>query len=108
MKKCWDSNPSNRPNIVMLENIISEWIKCINEYYRINKDGDYKLTVPNIDNQLKNNMLEFVKANNTLVQEQVNISTIQSHSQAYYTNRKLTTEILSQEISELLEYIIED
>ncbi|POG67069.1 kinase-like domain-containing protein, partial [Rhizophagus irregularis DAOM 181602=DAOM 197198] len=41
MKKCWDSNPSNRPTIRMLENIISEWISCISEYYSINRDGDY-------------------------------------------------------------------
>ncbi|POG78597.1 kinase-like domain-containing protein, partial [Rhizophagus irregularis DAOM 181602=DAOM 197198] len=40
MKKCWDSNPSNRPTITMLENIISEWIRCIDEYYRINSDGN--------------------------------------------------------------------
>src|SRR6266542_3320550 len=102
MKKCWDSNPSNRPTIIMLENVISEWIKCINEYYRINKDGDYKLEVTNIDNQsLKNIMLKFVKANNTLAQEQqANISIIQSHPNAYYTSRNLTTEILLQENSE--------
>ncbi|POG58336.1 kinase-like domain-containing protein, partial [Rhizophagus irregularis DAOM 181602=DAOM 197198] len=42
MKKCWDLNPSNRPTIIMLENIISEWIRCINKYYEINRDGNYK------------------------------------------------------------------
>src|SRR6266496_3232969 len=93
MKKCWDSNPSNRPNIIMLENIISEWIKCINKYYRINRNGYYEFKVPNIDDQLEDNMLEFVKANEALVQEQANISIIQSHPQAYYTSRNLTTEI---------------
>ncbi|POG65830.1 kinase-like domain-containing protein, partial [Rhizophagus irregularis DAOM 181602=DAOM 197198] len=41
MKKCWDLNPSNRPTIIMLENIISEWIRCINKYYEINRDGNY-------------------------------------------------------------------
>ncbi|POG60366.1 kinase-like domain-containing protein, partial [Rhizophagus irregularis DAOM 181602=DAOM 197198] len=41
MKRCWDSDPSNRPTITMLENIISEWIRCINEYYEINRDGNY-------------------------------------------------------------------
>ncbi|POG73412.1 kinase-like domain-containing protein, partial [Rhizophagus irregularis DAOM 181602=DAOM 197198] len=41
MKKCWDSDPSNRPTITMLENIISEWIKCINEYYKINSDRNF-------------------------------------------------------------------
>ncbi|POG72233.1 kinase-like domain-containing protein, partial [Rhizophagus irregularis DAOM 181602=DAOM 197198] len=42
MKKCWDSDPSNRPTIIMLENIISEWIKCINEYYEVNGDVNDK------------------------------------------------------------------
>ncbi|POG73689.1 kinase-like domain-containing protein, partial [Rhizophagus irregularis DAOM 181602=DAOM 197198] len=42
MIKCWDSNPSNRPTIIMLENIISAWIRCTNEYYEINRDGNYK------------------------------------------------------------------
>ncbi|POG68937.1 kinase-like domain-containing protein, partial [Rhizophagus irregularis DAOM 181602=DAOM 197198] len=42
MKKCWDSDPSNRPTIIMLENIISEWIRCIDKHYEINRDGNYK------------------------------------------------------------------
>jgi hypothetical protein len=104
MKKCWDSDPSNRPTIRMLEYIVSEWIRCINEYYEINKDGNYKFSVRNIDNQLKDDMLEFVEANKTLVQEQANTSIMQSHPQAYYTSRKITkfTEILSQKKSEFI------
>uniref|UniRef100_U9URG8 Uncharacterized protein n=1 Tax=Rhizophagus irregularis (strain DAOM 181602 / DAOM 197198 / MUCL 43194) TaxID=747089 RepID=U9URG8_RHIID len=47
----------------MLENIISEWIRCINEYYEINRDENYEYEVPDIDNQLKNDMFEFVEAN---------------------------------------------
>ncbi|CAB4381682.1 unnamed protein product [Rhizophagus irregularis] len=44
--------------------------------------------------------------NNALVQEQANISSIiQSHSQTYYTSRKLT-EILFKKDSEYLEYRI--
>uniref|UniRef100_U9U814 Uncharacterized protein n=1 Tax=Rhizophagus irregularis (strain DAOM 181602 / DAOM 197198 / MUCL 43194) TaxID=747089 RepID=U9U814_RHIID len=80
----------------MLENIISEWIRCISEYYRINRDGNYEFVVPGINNQLKNDMLEFVEADKTLMQEQANTSIIQYHLQAYYTSRKLT-EILVQE-----------
>jgi serine/threonine protein kinase len=96
MKKCWDSDPSNRPTIIMLENIISEWIRCIDKYYEFNRDGNYKFVVLDIDSQLKNDMLEFVKANEALVQKQVNnISIIQSHSQAYYKSRKIT-EILDE------------
>ncbi|CAB4397435.1 unnamed protein product [Rhizophagus irregularis] len=107
----------------MLENVISEWIECIDKYYETNKDGNYKYQVSIIDNQLKNDMLEFVEADKVLVQEQANTSNIQSHPQAYYISRKLTeiliqgsseiivqeeSEILVQEKSECLECIIED
>jgi serine/threonine protein kinase len=96
MKKCWDPDPSDRPTIIMLENIISEWIRCINDYYRINRDGNHEFEVSNIDNRLKDDMLEFVEANETLVQKQANtFSIIQSHSQEYYKSRKLT-EILDK------------
>ncbi|GBC41295.1 kinase-like domain-containing protein [Rhizophagus irregularis DAOM 181602=DAOM 197198] len=105
MKKCWDLNPSNRPTITMLENIISEWIRCINEYYEINRDGNYKYLVPITDNQLKNDMEEFVEADKALLQEQANAFIIQSHPQAYYTSRKLT-EILVQEVSQGFDYMI--
>ncbi|CAB4493609.1 unnamed protein product [Rhizophagus irregularis] len=92
----------------MLENIISIWIKCINKYYRINRDGNYDYKVPNIDNQLENDMLEFVEADKALVQGQANTTfIIQSHPQAYYTSRKLT-EILIQEETQGLECIIEE
>ncbi|CAB5366027.1 unnamed protein product [Rhizophagus irregularis] len=60
----------------MLENIISEWIRCIDKFYETNRDGNYVYRVLNIDDQLKNDMLEFVKANKALVQEQVNTSII--------------------------------
>ncbi|RGB43127.1 hypothetical protein C1646_809543 [Rhizophagus diaphanus] len=87
MKECWDLNSTNRPIIIMLENIISEWIRCIDEYYTV-----YSLywEVPNIDNQLENDMLEFVEASKTLTQEKANTSIVQSHTQAYYISRKLT------------------
>ncbi|CAB4373356.1 unnamed protein product [Rhizophagus irregularis] len=78
----------------MLEDIISEWIRCINEYYEANRDGNYEFEVSNMDNKLKDDMFEFIKANKTLVQEQANASIIQSHTQAYYTSRKFT-EILN-------------
>ncbi|CAB4373522.1 unnamed protein product [Rhizophagus irregularis] len=89
----------------MLENIISEWISYINLYYK-NRDRNYVPII--LDNQLKNDMLEFVEANKALVQEQANSSiTLQSHPQAYYTSRKLT-EILVQEMSDCFECVIED
>ena|SRR5688572_2870067 len=107
MKKCWDPNFSNRPTIMMLENIISGWIRCINEYYRFNRDENYQFEVPDINNQLKDDMLEFVEANKALVQKQANTSIIQSHPQAYYTSRK-PTEILVQEESQGFDCKIDD
>ncbi|GBC04102.1 hypothetical protein RclHR1_05510003 [Rhizophagus clarus] len=107
MKRCWDSNPSNRPTIIEFEHKISEWIRYISEYYRINRDGNYKYLVPDINNELKNDMNEFVEANNTnLVQEQNIFTTVQSHPQAYYTSRNMT-KILVKDDTECLEYIIE-
>ncbi|POG66287.1 kinase-like domain-containing protein [Rhizophagus irregularis DAOM 181602=DAOM 197198] len=103
IKKCWDSNPSNRPTIIMLENIISEWIRCINEFYVANRDGNYVYKVSNIDGQLEDDMFEFVKANKALVQsqEQVNTSIIQSHPQACFISRNVTKEIeKSKNVSE--------
>ncbi|EXX55673.1 Kin1p [Rhizophagus irregularis DAOM 197198w] len=107
MKKCWDLDPSNRPTIIMLEYTISEWIRCINEYYEINRDGKYKFEAPNIENQLKNDMLEFVAANKAILEGQASTSTIQYHSQAYYTSRRFT-EISVQEESQGFDCMIED
>ncbi|CAB4380463.1 unnamed protein product [Rhizophagus irregularis] len=91
----------------MLENIISEWIRCINKYYELNRDIDYGYFLPNIDNQLRNDMKEFVDANEALVQEKANTSTTQYHPQAYYISRKLS-EILVQEKSQGFDCMIED
>ncbi|RGB26475.1 kinase-like domain-containing protein [Rhizophagus diaphanus] len=107
MKKCWDLSPSNRPTIIMLENIISEWIRCINKYYELNRDVNYGYFLPNIDNQQKNDMKEFVEANKALIQEKANTYTIQYHPQAYYTSRKLT-EISVQEETQGFDCMIED
>ncbi|POG60501.1 kinase-like domain-containing protein [Rhizophagus irregularis DAOM 181602=DAOM 197198] len=90
MKKCWDSDPSKRPNIVIIENTISEWIRCINEYCKINRNRKYIYRVPNINNQLKNDMKEFVEADKALLPEQANISIMQAHTLAYFTSRNLT------------------
>ncbi|GBC14266.2 kinase-like domain-containing protein [Rhizophagus irregularis DAOM 181602=DAOM 197198] len=108
MKKCWDSNPSNRPTIIMLENIISEWIRCIDEYYRINSnknDDDYYYKVTNVDNQLENDMLEFILANEALGQEQENTFIISTHPQAYYTSRKLTEMLALVQEKKCLYYV---
>ncbi|GES97199.1 kinase-like domain-containing protein [Rhizophagus clarus] len=63
-------------------------------------DGDHRFIVPNIGNKLKNDMFDFIKANDVLEQGESNIS-IQSHPQAYCTSRNLT-----DIISECLDYMI--
>ncbi|GES72897.1 kinase-like domain-containing protein [Rhizophagus clarus] len=90
MEKCWDSDPTKRPTVTELEDKISEWITCINEYHRINRNGNHKFMVSGIDKKLKNDMLDFITADNVLVQEEANVPILQSHSQACYTSRKLT------------------
>jgi serine/threonine protein kinase len=105
MKKCWDSNPSNRPTIIELEYKISEWIRCIDQHYRISSENR-EFVISNIDNELRNDMLEFVKANNALVQQEANISTTQSHPQACYTSRKLTEIFLKENSGYLDEFMI--
>jgi hypothetical protein len=90
MKKWWDSDPFNRPTIIMLKNFISEWIRYIDEYYIVNRNENYKFEVSKVDNQLKDDILEFVKANEALAQKQANTSIIKSHSQAHYKSCKFT------------------
>ncbi|RGB24741.1 kinase-like domain-containing protein [Rhizophagus diaphanus] len=74
MKKCWDSDPSSRPNITTLNDIITKWIECINCYYEINREGKRIFEVPNINKKLKNDMREFVEANNALTQAEENLT----------------------------------
>ncbi|RIA83138.1 hypothetical protein C1645_861319 [Glomus cerebriforme] len=110
MKKCWDSDPSKRPTIIILENIISQWISCIDKYYLLNglnTDLESVTDVGNIDNQLRNDMNEFIKANNVISQEQANSSIIQFHPQEYYTSGSLTP-ISDQRNSDCLDCIIDD
>ncbi|RIA83895.1 kinase-like domain-containing protein [Glomus cerebriforme] len=97
MEKCWDSDPFKRPTITDLENIISQWLRCVNEYYEINNENDKNIyfVVSNVDNQSKIDMDEFVRANNALTREQSNNSIVEFHPQAYYTSR-LLIEILNQ------------
>ncbi|GES83614.1 kinase-like domain-containing protein [Rhizophagus clarus] len=92
MEKCWDPNPSYRPTIKELEYKISEWIRCINEHYKININitKDYECTKSNMDNKIKDELLEFINADNTLVKKQASVSNIQSHLQIDYTSYNFT------------------
>ncbi|GES87980.1 kinase-like domain-containing protein [Rhizophagus clarus] len=94
------------PTVAELENEVSEWIRCINEFYETNKDGVHKYRVSGVNGKLYNDMLEFIKDNNTLEQEQTDIPIIiQPHSQACYTSRNIT-KVLVKENSECLECVI--
>src|SRR6266542_2045271 len=75
MKKCWDSDPSKRPTIKILEDTVSKWLKSIKEYYEIlEKDTNFTFKVYNknvsdriinsfiTDDQLKDDIKEFLKA----------------------------------------------
>ncbi|RIA86973.1 kinase-like domain-containing protein [Glomus cerebriforme] len=109
MEKCWDSDPSKRPTIIILENILSQWISCVNRYYELNGLND-GLRGPishinDIDNKLRNDTNEFIKAK-ALAQEQPNTFIIQFHPQACYTSR-LLTEIFDESLDECLECAID-
>ena len=93
MKKCWDEDPLKRPSALEVLNIIEKWV---------NPDKN----IEDISEDLKNNIMEFMEAdNNTTVFKTINnddkpIS--KSHPQAYHTSRLLSftknlNEILDQE-----------
>ena len=95
MKKCWDEDPSKRPNALEVHNIIQDW-------YR-------KIVDRNINEESKNIIKEFYKADKYLEQKQTNVLTLKSHSQAYHTSRLLNftkqlNEILSQKENAKAEY----
>jgi serine/threonine protein kinase len=101
MRECWDSDPSKRPTIIILENTISTWLR-LSEYHEFNDKRE-----ANIDNKLRNDMNETVEADKTLVEKQINTSiTSITHPSACYTSRSLA-EMLSQN-SECLGCIIKD
>ncbi|CAB4373518.1 unnamed protein product [Rhizophagus irregularis] len=85
----------------MVEDIISEWIGCINDYYILNRDGNRIFEVPNIDKKLKNDMLEFVKADKALTQEEANLTQEKVNTsiiQQAYSTSSTSSKIFSQEV----------
>ncbi|CAB4493110.1 unnamed protein product [Rhizophagus irregularis] len=82
----------------MLEDIISEWFGCINDYYMFNRDGDHIFEVPNIDKKLKNDMLEFVKADKALTQEEANLTQEKVNTSKAYSTSSTSSKIFSQEV----------
>ena len=80
MKKCWNDDPLIRPNASEIKNIIKGWIVSI---------SNRKIFNENNNEEVRNNTIEFYKADKIL-KEQVNISyTSESHSQAYHTSHLL-------------------
>lgn len=101
MKECWDSDPSKRPTLERLENTISEWLNCINDYYSIVNQIS-KNDIEDIENLEEiiefffgneffrnkdiiplSNLKEFVETSETLTQKRANVSNTQSHPQVY-------------------------
>ena len=80
MQKCWDEDPLIRPNASEIENIIENWIKIIS-----NKEIFHKSS----NEEVRNDIIEFYKADKNL-KEQANVLHIsESHPQAYHTSRLL-------------------
>ena len=92
MKKCWDMDPLKRPTASEIKKIIENWKKNI-----INKD---------FEKELKNDILDFYKADKVLKQIQNNNVindkvTVKSHPQAYHTSQLLNfTEKLNKDLNQ--------
>jgi len=56
MKKCWDTDPNKRPNASKVKNIIMNWH---DNFLRYHADDDQ---IEEIDEKLKNDIMEFQKA----------------------------------------------
>src|SRR6266542_2896311 len=98
MKKCWDEDPSKRPNASEIQEIIVNWIDQI-----IRKDE------VDINEESKNICIEFYEADKFLKQKQTNVSIFKSHPQAYHTSRLLDftaklNKILDQEDMKIYDY----
>jgi hypothetical protein len=78
MKKCWDSNPDNRPNSIELKEIIELF------YHSLDQEFEKKERHYSIEEQFKETQevrKEILKSN------KINKST--THTQAIYTSRLL-------------------
>jgi len=83
MKKCWNDDPLIRPSAKEVLNIIKEWIVPPSK-------------IENINEELKNNIMEFI---NAPIGHDKPI--VQSHPQAYYASRLLP--FTSSKLNEILE-----
>src|ERR1044071_5748688 len=91
----WDKDPLKRPNTTEIEKIIRSWINDINY----------------LNEESKNVIIEFYKADEILETKKTNILKIEdkSHPQAYHTSRlldftKKLNEILDQEDADIYDH----
>ncbi|CAB4389200.1 unnamed protein product [Rhizophagus irregularis] len=89
MKKCWNGKPENRPTIVSLEHIITQWFRSVSKYYELNEENDEHFAYMDDDIlQFRSDIEEFVEANKSLLsQEQTNTYIEQSCPQLSNTSR---------------------
>jgi len=92
MEKCWDEDPLKRPSALEVSNIINKWLNPGNK-------------IEDIDEDLKNNIMEFMESDTFKTTNDK--PTPKSHPQAYHTSRLLDftknlNEILDQEEKERL------
>ena len=119
MKKCWDSDPSKRPTIQIIEDNISEWHEYIKKYYEIIEKSSYSVKVykKNISdrvidgftidkNQLKDDIKEFIKADALVNAVESNESNTIRKSHSSYTSRLL--DFTKQLQSECLDCLVGD
>ncbi len=105
MKKCWDQEPSRRPTASEIMYIIWNWYLNYGNYPMIGISSVLTLEgrkfhekhhLRDNDENFKNDVIEFKKANEILEQKQANslitskiINIAKSHPQAYYTSRMI-------------------
>ena len=109
MKKCWHSDPLQRPTASELKIIIQNWLDGYMGSYGIN-DEEKARYLETKDEQLRKDIEEFWKADKVLKERQNNPATsnnskpvTKSHPQAYCTSRlldftKKLNDILEQEV----------
>ena len=102
MKKCWDKNPSKRPNSSEIVNTIKNWINIISNINVINENFNEEL-----ENEIWNCIKQFYSADKSLKQNLTNDLIIKSHPQAYHTSQLLSfTKKLNKILGKLYFYLI--
>ncbi|CAB5364564.1 unnamed protein product [Rhizophagus irregularis] len=96
MKRCWDSNPNNRPSAIEIYELIELFRDSC--YYSMDKDKE-------IEKQFKE-AEEYRKVNYSLIE---NSQLTNHHPQAYYTSRLLNpfTRDLSNDDTDCLDCMID-